>query len=494
MSTLRELPSTLYSAEQVRELDRIAIQERGIAGATLMARAGSAAYAVLCKRWPQARVITIVCGTGNNAGDGYVVAALARQAKKQVQLLQLGDVSRLSGDALDAYRRMRRTGVVESPFDPAHLAGCDVVVDAIFGTGLDREVGGRWRDAITAVNASAKPVLAIDIPSGLHATRGEVLGVAVRASATVTFIGLKLGLFTGAGRGFCGAVEFAGLEVPEDVFAGVSPTAVRLDSQGLAKREPTAHKGQFGHVLVIGGDLGFAGAARLAGEAAARVGAGLVSVATRPEHASAVVGARPELMCRGVSNPGELADLAERATVLALGPGLGQSAWSTTLFGAALATELPMVVDADALNLLARAPRRRADWVLTPHPGEAARLLDTSTRAVQSDRLAAVRALVERYGGVCVLKGSGTLVFATDAGVGLSAAGNPGMATGGMGDVLTGVIAGLVAQGLTPVEAAREGVCLHAEAADQAALAGERGLLAGDLMPPLRSLVNASPI
>lgn len=494
MSEPRFLPAALYSAEQVRELDRIAIEDLGIAGAVLMGRAGVAAYALLCRCWPAAEKITVVCGVGNNAGDGYVLAARAHQEGKRVHVAQMGEAARLAGDALDAYEGMRDAGVRDVPFDPACLEDCDVVVDAIFGTGLDREVGGRWRDAITAVNASSKPVLAIDIPSGVHATRGEVLGVAVRATVTVTFIGLKLGLFTGDGRGYAGAVEFDDLEVPPEVYSRVAPEAVRMERQPLPGRDPTAHKGHYGHVLVVGGDFGFAGAARLAGEAAARVGAGLVSVATRPEHANALVGARPELMCRGVTNPGELAQLLQRATVLALGPGLGQSEWSAALFEHALDAERLTVVDADALNLLAGAPRRRDDWVLTPHPGEAGRLLGTPTRMVQADRVGAVRAIVRRYGGVCVLKGSGSLVLAADTDVGLCAAGNPGMATGGMGDVLTGVIAGLVAQGLSLVDAARQGVCLHAEAADLAALDGERGLLAGDLMPCLRTLVDTRTV
>jgi len=256
-------------------------------------------------------------------------------------------------------------------------------------------------------------------------------------------------------------------------------------------RQRNAHKGHYGHVLVVGGDRGMSGAARLAGEAAARSGAGLVSIATRPEHAAMLSVTRPELMAHGVWDEHGLRKLLAGATVVAAGPGLGKSLWARTLLSVLLAEDRPMVVDADALNLLAQAPLRREHWVLTPHPGEAARLLGVSIEAVQADRFRAVVAIQARYGGVCVLKGAGSLVFpGAQQAVALCSAGNPGMASGGMGDVLTGMIAGLLAQGLAPRVAARLGVYLHAAAGDQAAASGERGLLAGDLMPGLQRLVN----
>ena len=248
-------------------------------------------------------------------------------------------------------------------------------------------------------------------------------------------------------------------------------------------------------MLVVGGDRGFAGAVRLAAEAAARVGAGLVSVATREVHAAAVSAMRPEVMSRGVEDEASFEALAGRATVVAVGPGLGRGEWGERMFANALDCRSGLlVVDADALNHLAGAGRsapRRDDWVLTPHPGEAARLLGVSTGEVQADRFAAAAAIRRRFGGVCVLKGAGTVV---DAGpprpVGVCVNGNPGMGTGGTGDVLTGVIAGLAAQGAGPAEAAELGVCVHGKAGDLAARAGERGLLAGDLVAELRGLVN----
>lgn len=256
-------------------------------------------------------------------------------------------------------------------------------------------------------------------------------------------------------------------------------------------RARTAHKGDFGHVLIVGGQPGMSGAVRLAGEAALRVGAGLVSIATHPEHAAVLNNGRPELMCHAIAHAATLKPLLERATVLVVGPGLGQSAWARGLLAAVWDCDLPMIVDADALNLLAREPLHRERWILTPHPGEAARLLGCATAEVQADRLAAVRAIQVRYGGVVVLKGVGSLI-ADGVHCRICAAGNPGMASGGMGDVLTGVIAGLCAQGVSLSEAASAGAVVHALAADTAARRdGERGLLAGDLLPELRRWVNA---
>jgi hydroxyethylthiazole kinase-like uncharacterized protein yjeF len=255
-------------------------------------------------------------------------------------------------------------------------------------------------------------------------------------------------------------------------------------------REPTDDKGHFGHVLVVGGESGMSGAARLAGEAAARTGAGLVSVATRTEHAAIISAAVPELMCHGVEDRESLLPLLHRASVVAVGPGLGQSDWAQSLFGVLLQGKLPMVVDADALNLLGIDPLKRDNWILTPHPGEAARLLGQTVEEIQSDRTGSATQLQKKYGGVVVLKGAGTVVVNSEGVVGICGEGNPGMATGGMGDVLTGVIAGLLAQGISLSQAAQLGVCLHARAGDLAAADGEKGLLASDLFPFIRRLLG----
>ena len=488
------LPQPLYRAAQVRELDRLAIEKCGIPGATLMENAGHVAFDELCRRWPRARDLAVVCGAGNNAGDGYVVARLAHEAGRNVSVFQIGDGKRLRGDALAAFDALRRAGIKPAGLTAGVLEQADVIVDALLGTGLDRAVDGVWLEAIDAINGSRRPVLAVDIPSGLNADTGAAMDVAVCAQATVTFIGLKQGLFTGQGPACCGAIVFNDLQVPQEVYGHVNHEACRFDrrlvSRWLPPRSRIAHKGNYGHVLIVGGDHGMAGALRMAGEAAARTGAGLVTLATRVAHAGNIAQARPELMCHGVETVSQLRQLMERASVVAIGPGLGRSEWAQQLLATVIDSSLPLVVDADALNGLAAEPATRGNWVLTPHPGEAGRLLHASAADVQSDRFAAVRSLQQRYAGVVVLKGAGSLICSGSGPLIVCEAGNPGMASGGMGDLLTGIIAGLIAQHVELPMAAALGTWLHAAAADAAAAAGERGLLATDLLPYLRQQVN----
>lgn len=508
MPESNRLPYALYRAEQVRALDRRAIDAFGIPGAELMERAGRAAFTRLRARWPAARRLVVLAGAGNNGGDGYVIARLAREQGWAVQLLTLGDHARLRGEVAEAARAFASAGGRAEPFR-ALPAAADVIVDALLGTGLERPVAGDWAAAIAQVNGSRAGVLAVDLPSGLHADSGRVLGCAIRADLTVTFIGLKQGLFTARGPDHCGAIQFDALRVPAALYAGQILAARRLDwlkeRERVPRRRPTAHKGDCGHVLVVGGAPGLSGAPRLAGEAALRTGAGLVTIATHGAHAALLNLTRPELMVRAVADPSALVVAAERADVLAIGPGLGQDAWAHDLFEQVLTLAKPLVVDADALNLLAATPCRRENWVLTPHPGEAARLLGCSVTEIEQDRFAAVAALRQRFGGVVVLKGAGTLIQgAGHRPVGLCSDGNPGMASAGMGDTLTGVIAALLAQsarqGIQPEQlsaleleqAATAGVCLHAAAGDRAARDGQIGLLAGDLIDALRATL-ASP-
>jgi NAD(P)H-hydrate epimerase len=485
----------LYTAEQVRELDRIAIQEHGIAGYELMARAGAALVRVVEAEWPSVQPVCILCGSGNNGGDGYVLARCLLEAGRSVRLLALAARDRLQGDARRAADDYCAAGGAIDDFNGELSPTAGLLVDALLGTGLDRAVEGRYREAIDCLNRHPAPVLAVDIPSGLHADSGREMGAAVNAHTTVTFIGRKRGLYTASGVRCAGRVIFDSLAVPADIYASCE-AAVRLMTRpdlGVlsAPRAADAHKGDFGHVLVVGGAPGMAGAARLAAEAASRCGAGLVSVATHATHAAVLNAGRPELMVRALEGRSQLATLLARASVVAVGPGLGQDAWARRLFEQVLDSALPLVVDADALNLLARDPVKRDDWVLTPHPGEAARLLATSSADVQQDRFAAARELQLRYGGTVVLKGSGTLVTGDRPPQRLCALGNPGMASGGMGDVLTGIIAALRAQGLSGFDAACAAVCLHAQSADLlAAEHGERGLLAADLITPIRRLLN----
>lgn len=482
----------IYSAAQVRDLDRRAIGVSGIAGYELMCRAGAATLDALCVLWPAARSITVLCGPGNNGGDGYVVARLARARGLAAAVVALGDPRALTGDAGRAYQDYTAQGGHCEPWSPA-LLEADVIVDALFGTGLARPVSAGAAAMIEAVNSSGQPVIAVDMPSGLHADTGAVLGIAVHAEITVTFIGRKQGLYVGEGLDHSGRVIVDSLGVPVACFDGTIPVARLIGEdtvlRALPRRARTSHKGGHGHVLVIGGGPGMPGAARLAGEAALRAGAGLVTLAVHPGN-STIAATRPELMCVGAASPADLATLLGRATVVAAGPGLGQGAWADALVAAAIDSGLPLVMDADALNWLAAHPRSYGHWVLTPHPGEAARLLGTTPAAVQADRLGSARQLQERYGGVAVLKGAGTIVYPPGGPAFVCDRGNPGMAAGGMGDVLTGVIAGIAAQCGDLALAAQSGVFVHAQAGDLASRAGERGMLASDVLRQVRACVN----
>ncbi|MBL1140524.1 MAG: NAD(P)H-hydrate dehydratase [Proteobacteria bacterium] len=491
------LPVTLYSAEQVRELDRIAIEDFKILGYTLMHRAALFSYQKLKEKWPNANSITVICGGGNNAGDGYVLAGLAKEEGKNVSVYHLFDPASMKGDAAKAYKYLLASGLKSSPYSTESLKNGDVIVDAIFGTGLDRNIEGEFADVINMINSTSTPVMSIDIPSGLNADTGNIMNVAVKAELTSTFIGLKKGLFTADGLEYSGEIKFNDLDVPKEVYEQLNQdnqSISRLELEDLDNvlkpRQKNSHKGYFGHVLVVGGDEGYLGAARMAAEAAARVGAGLVSVATRKSHASLLSTVRPELMSHGVETLDELMPLIKKANVIAIGPGLGQSEWAKLLLARVFESELSLVIDADALNLLTEEEQSSPNWIITPHPGEAARLLKTDSKTIQADRFQSINKLHENYPGPVVLKGSGTLIADTEGDLFICDAGNPGMSSGGMGDVLTGVIAGLIAQGIGINHATKLGVCIHANAADRAAQSGERGMMALDLMPHLRNLVN----
>jgi NAD(P)H-hydrate epimerase len=487
-------PSPLYRPEQVRAMDRHAIEVSGVSAYELMCRAGAAAWAVLHKRWPKARRIGIACGPGNNGGDGYVLARLAKAAGCQVQVVTAPGELPKTPDAGRAWSEWREAGGATRIFD-GELPLAEVWVDALYGVGLTRAPEQASRAIIERLNASRLPVLALDVPSGLDADTGRPLGVVTRAQATLSFVAGKRGLYTGRARDFDGDVLVDALGLAPELFGDFPPAALLYRPEhlaaGLAPRHADAHKGEYGHVLCVGGEVGMGGAVRLCAEAALRTGAGLASVATRSEGVAALVAARPEAMTHAVETAEALQALIDKADILAVGPGLGRGEWGHSLFEAAVGSGRPLILDADGLNWLAARPRQVPQAVLTPHPGEAARLLDLTTEQVQNDRYAAIDALVERYGATVVLKGAGTLVAAPGETTAVIGAGNPGMATGGMGDVLTGVIAALQAQRLPRFQAAVHGALLHAAAGDAAArIGGERGLLPSDLFPHLRRLAN----
>lgn len=489
---LDHLPTALYSAAQLRDLDARLIRA-GTPGLELMQRAARACWRALRRRWPSAGALTVLAGSGNNAGDGYLLAALARRGGWQARVLAVADPARLSGDAALAHDQACAAGVTIEPWH-ADAAMQGVVVDALLGTGLRDAVRAPYRAAIERINASGLPVLAVDIPSGLCADSGNPLGVAVRADLTVSFIGLKLGLFSGVAADQLGELVFDDLQSDPTLVAQTAFVAQRLTPGNLPRLAPRprhSHKGSFGHLLVIGGDHGTGGASLLSAQSALRCGAGMVSLATRAVNVPAAQVRCPEVMSHGLASANQLLALATRADVLVVGPGLGQAGWGRSLLSVAAAcANKAQVWDADALNLLAGgAVALPSGAVLTPHPGEAARLLGIDTAQVQADRPQAALRLAEKYRTTVVLKGAGTLIATPGEPLALCERGHPAMAGAGFGDVLSGVIGAFLAQGLAPFDAARLAVWLHACAGEQLGVQG-RGLAASDLLPVIRQLLE----
>lgn len=488
----------LYTAAQTATLDKIAIENEGIPASTLMRRAGASVFSSLMSLKSETKKILVVCGTGNNGGDGYVIARLAKMRGLSVTLIQLGDYTKQSKESRNAREEMEQEGVSIESYARQSFDDYDVIVDALFGIGLQREVSGDWKATIEQINASSAYVVAVDIPSGLAADTGKIMGVAVRADLTVTFIGRKRGLYTADGKSCCGVVRFDALDLPTQVYESQEPDTFLVDSlpdiELFDKRLPNTHKGTYGHVLVVGGAPGMSGAVTMAATAALRSGAGLVSVATHPDHATLINNQQPEIMSHGIQRGDQLELLVKKANIILLGPGLGDSDWAEQLFLQCISTKKTLVIDAHGLHFLARNAAKAENRVLTPHPGEAALLLNTSIEEIQANRFAACAELTQRFGGVAVLKGAGSLTACGNKTY-VNASGNPGMASAGMGDVLSGIIAGLIAQArhceLNLHEIVAASVYVHGLAGDLAAEdSGERGLLATDLFPYLRKIIN----
>lgn len=479
----------MFTGSETRDFDRRAIEAFSIPGIRLMHRAGRAAFEALRSRWPDARSITAVCGSGNNAGDGYVIAGLAKDAGFEVQLVQVADPDRLAGDALEAsHFAVARLGEIPWTTGDWSVRG-DVIVDALLGTGARGAVREAYQAAIDRINACSQPVLAIDVPSGIAADSGGLMTPRpVRADLTVTFVAAKLGLVTGPAVDYVGEVRFDDLGVPEDVYDRPGVAVLNGDGLTALARRPDAHKGDFGRLLIVAGDEDMGGAALLAGEAALRAGAGLVNIATHETNRAAILARRPELMVRAVETATDIADLMAGASAIAIGPGLGRREWGRGLLLAVAAAGRPTVVDADGLNAVAETGMELlAGTVITPHPGEAGRLLGKDSAWVQANRPQAAAKLSEAGAGVvAVLKGAGTLIARNGTLESVCVDGNPGMATAGSGDVLTGIVGALLARGLEPVAAAELGVWLHARAGDEARSGRAGSLIASDLIDALR--------
>ena len=483
----------LFDSPTARALDAQASAHLGGDAYELMQRAGQAAWQCLLQHWPAARRITVVCGPGNNGGDGYVLARLAHRSGRSVIVLHLAEHMPGSDLAQRACTDYLAVGGNVRIF-PEEMPRGDVVVDALFGIGLSRAPDAFVGALIDAINDQPAPVLALDVPSGLDADSGFAPGKVVSADCTLQFIARHVGLATGQALEQVGVLEIDALEISPEILASHVPQAHLLTRDSLAQwlppRRRNTHKGESGRVLCIGGGHGRGGAILLCAEAALRSGAGLVNVATRERHVLAMLVRRPEAMAHAVESGDDLQPLLAATDVVAIGPGLGQDEWGRAMFKLALASGKPLVLDADALTLLAAEPQSVTGAILTPHPGEAARLLGIDTASVQRDRHAAAKAMAERYDAVVVLKGAGTVIAAPGQIPRVIGAGNPGMAVGGMGDVLTGVVAALHAGGLDDFNAASAAALLHSLAGDAAAFEGERGLLPSDLFQHLRVLAN----
>jgi ADP-dependent NAD(P)H-hydrate dehydratase / NAD(P)H-hydrate epimerase len=492
---VNNFPGAFYTAKQLKEIDRLIVSQGELSGYQLMCRAGQAALTVLKQCWPTVSQIAVFCGPGNNGGDGFVLARVARSQGLNVTVYEVGkgNEKSLPIEAAQARQDWLAQGEI-TPFDEQAIMG-EVVVDALLGIGAHSPLSPALQKAITAINQSQKPVLALDIPSGLQADTGAVLEACVKAEHTLTFIGMKLGLACGQGIEQVGELHFDSLGISCQHYPNLSPVAYRLDSADIMEHLPhrhlTAHKGEHGHVGVIGGgQTGYCGAVCLAGEAALRAGAGLVSAVVAPQSLPLLARSPAELMCYSDTKPKALQFLFKKITVFVLGPGLSETPWGKEFFKAIIPFKAMMVVDADGLNWLARYPQKRNNWILTPHPGEAARLLKTTVKKIQDNRLESVKALQEKFGGVIVLKGAGTLIAGPDEEVFIQMGGFPVLATGGTGDVLAGLIGGLLAQGVNAFAAAKIAVSVHANAAQLEESMGARGMLASDLFLHIRSLLN----
>lgn len=475
------------------QLEQQGAHALGITLYELMLRAGQAAYEHLNRHWPDARHWLILCGHGNNGGDGYVLARLGQAAGKTITLLACDSEKALPEEAQRARDAWLDAGGEIHAAGAAWPEQVDVIVDALLGTGTQRAPAEPYATLIQQANAHAAPILAIDMPSGLSARNGTTPGEVINATHTLSVVALKPGQLTGKARDVIGALYYADLGLATFLAGETAPMA-RYDASALTRwlkpRKPTSHKGNHGRLLVIGGDAGTAGAVRMTAEAALRTGSGLVRVLTHKDNIIPILTARPEVMVDELTDE-RLKEALEWADVIAVGPGLGQREWGKQALKAVAGSEKPMLWDADALNLLAISAEKRQNRIITPHPGEAASLLNIETSEIESDRLHAAQRLAQQYGGVVVLKGAGTIIASEQGEMAFADVGNAGMASGGMGDLLSGIIASLMGQQLPLFGAACAGCVAHGAAADAvAAQRGTRGMLATDLLDLLWQFVN----
>ena len=495
------------SSEQVKALEPIAAQNAGCSMFALMQRAGEAALNALRQQWPQANNIVVLAGNGNNAGDGYILATLAKQQGMNVVVICQQIQKELTGDAKQAQKAWQNINGATQAFATFEPSQYDLIVDALLGTGVTGAVKPAFQSVINHVNQAKTPVLSIDLPSGMQANTGQALPICIKADLTVTFVATKPGLVSGIGKAYCGKLVFADLAVGSEFFALATGTAQLVSwsmLQALPVRQAHQNKGSFGKLLCVGGNQGMAGAIRLSAESALRCGVGLVKVHCHESSKLSISASCPEIMLTNNS----LAAALKWCSCIIIGPGLGQDEWAQQQFFQVL-THLkqhpkPVIIDADAINLLASNKEDRdilntlaqlPALVLTPHPGEASRLLGCTISQIENNRYLASENIAQEFQAGCVLKGAGTIIHSHNVQqkppCWICVGGNPGMATAGMGDLLTGIIGAFLAQGLTAQQGAVYGVCAHSEAGDRVANQyGQRGMIASDLLQPLRAIVN----
>jgi hydroxyethylthiazole kinase-like uncharacterized protein yjeF len=485
----------IYLTEDIRRIEECAAEQD--TPPELMERAGLAAAELARERFLDGgRSVLVIAGPGNNGGDGFVLARHLKQWWYQVCVVFTGDRSKLSADAAAAYDAWLAAGGQIDTEVPRN-ARFDLVVDALFGIGLERDITGRYAQLIETINGQPQPVLSLDIPSGLHADSGRVLGCCVRATSTVTFIAFKPGLLTLDGPDYAGDVRVSDLGLEVDTLLPARGRVIdrAILAEALRPRPRNSHKGTYGNVIVIGGAFGMTGAALLAGRAALKLGAGRVYLGLLGADAPRLDPGQPELMLR---NATDVLDMDHQACMV-VGPGMGQSDDARAALRHALAREIPIVLDADALNLLGAdaelqqmCGRRTAPTLLTPHPAEAARLLQSSTSTVQRNRVAAALQLADRYRACVALKGVGTVCGHPSGEWHINTSGNPGLASAGMGDVLSGLLGALLAQGTVAPTAMLAGVYLHGAAADSLleVQGGPVGMTGTEVMDAARSILN----
>ncbi|MCF6436030.1 NAD(P)H-hydrate dehydratase [Pseudoalteromonas sp. MMG022] len=486
------LPQVAYSAQQVKQYEGEAARMSATNLSQLMHRAGQALFSLFDHELVTAQRVLLLAGKGNNAGDAYVLAKLLHHAGREVCVYAVFPPEQLLGDAQQAYLSAGQSGVNIVTEQPELQNFC-VIVDGVFGTGFKGQLPPLLIELFRDCKNSQAKRVSIDIPSGVNGTTSVVAQGTFAADMTMTFIALKQGTLTGSAKACCGQILYASLDVADAFEQLVKPSATLLASHSLLsqlkQRAEDSYKNSCGHVLVIGGNKGMAGAVRLAAEAALRSGAGLVSVATHPDSAASVLQGRYELMVHGIDKADELELLMDKADVMVIGPGLGQNDWAKTVFEKSLSFEGPVVVDADALNMLASSHKHYAHAVLTPHLGEAKRLLADAQDVDPLSRFTLATWLATNYKATIVLKGPGSLVADTKR-ININRSGCSAMASAGMGDVLSGIIGALRAQGMESFAASSLAVYIHGLAAQIAAKEGERGLLASDLFVHIRRLLG----